>query len=307
LKGNFVLSTDAFPIWPTLTSCYRPVEQYLEWLARCSPVEPALRLRPLDAFLLQQVANHGASAPAVIDLAADATQGASTAFWLANASAHQVFVPRSGNAVAGNWRTHFHAIANAAGWPTNTCNLEADFPPPQLNPLQPTLLLLAINAATTEQLTQTLRDTFLWRPNAVVALLGLRLTGQCEGLKTALDFCQTKPTYRFTLLRELSPFFAASQLGLIALADQSELNLCLERLCQQYEGNFQFLALAKALSERTRPMVITPAPPPVMPAPPAPLDATTLWYEAKRWFWQRVLPPSLKPTVNRLRGRTESQ
>ena len=243
----------------------------------------------------------------VIDLAADATQGASTAFWLANANAHHVFVPRTNNTMAGDWRTHFQTIANAAGWATNTCNLEADFPPPQSNPLQPAISLLAANTADPDQLTQTLRDTFLWRPNAVVALLGLGLTGQCEGLKTALDFCQTKPTYRFTLLRELSPFCAASQLGLIALADQTELNLCLERLRQQYEGNFQFLTLAKALSERAHSTPTTLPPPVTLSAPLAASNTTTLWYETKRWFWQRVLPSSLKPAVNRLRGRAASK
>jgi hypothetical protein len=65
-------------------------------------------------------------------------------------------------------------------------------------------------------------------------------------LNDAIQFCSAAPNRRLTALREISPFFASSQLGLIYNRSNGSIPATLERrIYQQYDGNFQFLRLIR--------------------------------------------------------------
>jgi hypothetical protein len=64
-------------------------------------------------------------------------------------------------------------------------------------------------------------------------------------LNDAIHFCSAAPNRRLTALREISPFFASSQVGLIYNASNQSIPASLDRISQQYDGNFQFLRLVQ--------------------------------------------------------------
>lgn len=307
------LSPEVRQIWPTLTSCYRPIESYVELLAEAGGAaeQPQLNLSALDAFLLHQLVSALPMAPIVIDLAAEATNGASAAFWLASASAHRLIVPHLSalESPSANWRQHFPAIAEVLNWRLEQCNLTVELPAlseltptswpslsASLNPLVPSVVLCAAHEATAAVLANVLNSVFNWQLQALVVLLGFGKVGDHSSIKAALDYCAAHPEYRLTMLRELSPFFFASSVGIVHPINHAELRLLFDRLQYMYEGNFQFLTLAKALTET------------VMQSAPQVKAHTTfamLRSETKRWLWHRVLPRWFKCALNRLRKRPE--
>lgn len=307
-------------LWPTLTTCYRPIEIYRELLAEVSgnTPPPALALSALDAFLLRQVAE-ALPHPTIIDLAADALNGASVAGWLASQTAHQLYAPSCLEPPATDWRQQLPVIAERLEWPLEKADFTRKVPAPnELTPaawealspshnsLSPVLVVLAAPNLEPPALTQTLDSLFHWQPQATVVLLGLQQTGVTPALQTTLDFCVSHAAYRLTLLRELSPFFFASTIGVVHPAQHAGLQLCFDRLRQAFEGNFQFLAMAKALTEATldQPTISQP----LLAYEPSiePPTLTDLGRETKRWLWQRVLPDWLKQALNRARRRAET-
>ena len=80
---------------PTLFECHRPVEQYarLPGPVRDAVGSAALRVSPLDAFLMHQLVSFLPGRPQVIDLTADDTAGASTVLWASHPGVRKVVAP----------------------------------------------------------------------------------------------------------------------------------------------------------------------------------------------------------------------
>lgn len=304
-------SPAARTLWPTLTSCFRPIETYLEWLATATggAPAPALALTALDAFLLRQLAASFPGAPTVIDLAADALNGASVAGWLAGDSTRYLSVPAYGP--PGAWRQHLPAIAELLHWQLNRCEVASTLPslPPAdwakltaaSNPLAPVLVLLPAHLVNVREVLTSLHQ---WQPQAIVALIGVSKTEATPAFKAALDYCAAQPAFTLTLLREISPFFFGSSLVLLHPAEHADIKVFATSLRQSYEGNFQFLAMAQALTQ-TSLQTAPPKPPAFQPYMPSfePPTFADLRGETKRWLWQRVLPPWFKRALSRARQR----
>lgn len=315
-------SPAARTLWPTLTSCYRPIESYLEQLAATSAgaPEPALTLSALDAFLLRQLAAALPSAPTVIDLAADALGGTSVAGWLASGSVRWLSVPAARG--GGAWRKPLPHIAELLGWDLSNCDLAAQLPAEPLteltagtsapwtqwaagaNPLAPVLVLLP---AHWPNLADWLARLHAWQPQAVVAFIGWSKTAASADLPAALNYCAAQPAYTLTPLREVSPFFFNSSLVWLHARDHAAVQTLSERLRQTYEGNFQFLTLVQALTQQSLQKATPAATPVAQPFTPSlePPTFAVLRYETKRWLWQRVLPPWFKRSLNRVRQRPQ--
>src|SRR2546421_1095515 len=99
---------------PTLWTCHRPIERYERLIgaagAPLSPPRTPLRISAIDAFLMYQIASYLPAPPQIIDLLADATEGASTAFWLAHPGVRAVAIPASGE--NGRWRATFAEVCS---------------------------------------------------------------------------------------------------------------------------------------------------------------------------------------------------
>lgn len=233
----------------TITEIYQPVARYLAWLAAQgvapAAAAPPVPLLPLDAFLLVQLACFLPEPPDVFDLAAPATAGSSAILWAAQREAvHTVeiacehadlqrvatLVAQYGADVSGltftaspsgALRASSSATAGASGEPT-----------------RPRLLIAPPDCAgdAADWLAQT--------PAGCVVILGCGPTGASPGLEQALAWAGSASPYRLTLLRELAPALAASQLACVHHREWDTGATSLERIGWLFQGNFDFLRLA---------------------------------------------------------------
>jgi hypothetical protein len=266
------------PRFATLFDCYKPVERYTR-LARLPGRPP---IEPLDAFLMHQVAALYPQEPAVVDLAADATGGATAAFWAAHPAVGHVRVPPAVPVEAGGrgaWRRQFADVMSALAAPPDAWSLddtppalcEDDGPPGGGVPLLVSAFAPDTSPADVQRL---LQQTLALYRDATVLLLGVGRAGDGPALEGAVSFCSHDSPHRLLLARELSPFFAASQLAVISARGDERAGVVLRRIAGTFEGNFQFLSLAEQVVTAAQRAEAAPesaaAPPaPAQPQPPA--------------------------------------
>jgi len=243
----------------TIFSSYRPIDRYLQLVAMASGEKPnpPVTIRGIDAFLMRQVAACHPVAPSVIDLAGDATLGVSTLFWAAQGEKIQDLV--SGRA---NWQPSAPEWTGWVGEAVTMLGLSKEnlsFPEDPLDSpegwravaarlkgLSPLLVTVAPLGDNPRDVEERLRWLTGLRGNVVVLLLPVGPTGASPLTEGALRVCATGSPLQFVLLREVSPFFAASELGLICRRDNSSIPATLARLRVLYDGNFSYVALMEA-------------------------------------------------------------
>jgi hypothetical protein len=254
------MSLSPLPTLPTLFTAHAAVEEYRQW--RCGAAAPpaAVSLSAIDTFLMDRVSAYAPIPPYVIDLAADATDGDSVAFWVGTGL--PVIVPHvSWNpAPAPDWRPLLRAwaarrttpdepegiarhptfvemsLATMGDWQAITTDIPRGIP------------LLVILAETAETADHTGAHLDLLRrcaPHATILLLPLGAIGTGPVLAQTLCACPPGGSQQVTALRELAPFFATSQLGLVAPASDATIPTILERIEGLVAGNFQFLTLVQ--------------------------------------------------------------
>jgi hypothetical protein len=243
--------------YATVARCARPVEEYLRRLSEWGGARPAPRLapRPVDAFLLHQVAAMLPSPPDVIDLAADATAGASTALWAAHPAVRTVWAPR--RAAEANWRERFSDFARDGGGAASAISatrvrldgslfvLPGDWAAlaDAIGRSAPVLALLA--GADAAGLLASAAAEF---PRCLAVVMGLGPIGGDGALEALLAFRRAHPQFRVAALRELSPFLAHSDLAAVYPADHADATAVLGRIAQAFDGNFGFLNLVQAVA-----------------------------------------------------------
>jgi len=235
---------------PTITSCYQPVEGYLRFLQQAGAPQAEVLLRPLDSFLLRQYVAYCSARPTVIDLAAEATLGASTVMWLSYADVTYTVTPLPRwQPSTFKWRSLLLELQNELTIVTSglqdspVLDLKESSDSLHHQSYSPRLYCLAQKVDAIPALSEVLNVLLRWHSQASVMFFPLGLIGESRLLEEALSFCMKHPSYRLTALRELSPFFASSQLGLIYPVQEEEVGKILQRLRQLYEGNFEFLSL----------------------------------------------------------------
>jgi hypothetical protein len=250
--------------YATVARCARPVEEYLRRLSESggAGAAPRLALRPVDAFLLHRVAAMLPSPPDVIDLAADATGGATTALWAAHPSVRAVWAPR--RAAEAPWRDRFADLVRAGAGATDGVSEANRTPRVHLDgPLfvlpsdwaalatavgrsAPVLAVAAGgDGADTAAL---LAAVFAEFPKCLALVAGVGPVGGDDALEALLAFRRAHPDYRVAALRELSPFLAHSDLAAVYPADHPAAADLLGRLAQAFDGNFGFLNLVQAVA-----------------------------------------------------------
>lgn len=244
----------------TLFTAHAPIEEYRRRRGTVGAPSAAVPLSALDTFLMGRIAAYAPVPPHVVDLAADATDGDSVAFWVGTGL--PVIVPRVSwrPAPDPDWRPFLRVWVAGRTMPvesgeTTTCPtfvettlatpdewraITADLP--SGTPLVITLAETAETAVHTAAHLDLLRRC---APDATILLLPLGTTGAGPVLAQALSACPPSGSRRLTALRELAPFFAASELGVVASADNSLISTILERIRGLVAGNFQFITLVQ--------------------------------------------------------------
>lgn len=246
----------------TIFSSYKPVEQYwaLVQAAHTDPPVPAVALRGIDAFLMRQLVACYPTLPTLIDLAGAATLGASTILWASMRDSVQRIVSAEASwddqpdTKQADWRALVNDALPALNIQSNvvqSVDQPLDQPgawqsvTPTLNRLSPLFVALAQPHGTPTEIASRIEWALSLHPNSVILLLPIGATGDSATLEAALSVCKLDSLYRLSPMREVSPFFAMSQLAVISRRDDANIPAILDRLRALYDGNFNYLALAE--------------------------------------------------------------
>jgi hypothetical protein len=238
------------PRLPSLLSVYGPIEQYNLELGRRSPFcGNAAALGPLDAYLVHLLMTAHSGEPAILDLAAEETAGASTLLSLLHP--RQPHVRAVSGPLPGDRRA-YRAVVE-------------DFLQRQVKDLsslqwlphaEPTADLLAETDAfifVSGNTPTVAADVERWLnllPSAIVLVFGLGPVGDCAALDALLQRFPTGSSRRLMLLRESGEALSASKLGMVAERDNAAAEAALQRLKQWFTSNYSFLGLLRSASER---------------------------------------------------------
>jgi hypothetical protein len=220
----------------TIFTAHRPVAAYLR-LPHPSP--PDVLLRGLDSFLLRQSAGFYPVPPTFIDLAADATGGASALLALAHRDLfHAVYVPIQGGAPAP-WRSTFAGALSLLGYTDAAPDLDTPLDlDADLNPLSPPLFLLAPGETPTADVIAQVTPLLEAHPQAALYLLG-----GAHRLAVAAELAAAG--YIVTDTREVHPLFKASTLT-VAAHDTTAADV-LQRIGFLFDGNLNHTSLPASI------------------------------------------------------------
>lgn len=278
----------------TIFNSYRPVEHYFQLIESVigAKSQPSVALRGLDIFLMHMVAGAYPAALSVVDLAGDATLGAVRFFWSAHRGDIRTLFGASVSwqQAVGEWRDWLPAGFEAFQiHPNVLTSLDIPLDQPggweavnkKLNKLSPIMIVAAELGNTPGEIAARMKWlTDLDRRVAMVLVMPVGLTGESPLLVAAnAVYSDPKNPYRFILLREISPFFAQSQLGIICRRDSEAVPEVLHRIREMYEGNFGYANLLEtnykqlqqlqALQNQTMQLSAAASQPPIMPTPAA--------------------------------------
>jgi len=229
---------------PSVDAAGRLVAAYLEALAASEEGvavhrPSALGLGPLDALLVALYLERQPERVTVIDLAAEATFGASSALCARSSNVRGVRIGRG---------------AAATAWPSWRLALEQHLREPGAGasaPIGPIggpgggrrVALLHLGEVDRREADRRIDEALEQAGSGPLVALGLGGSGRCEGLAALL--ARGGGGRRAALFRELSGVVGASGLGLLAEDDEAT-SLTLERIDAFFAGNFDFLRLVEA-------------------------------------------------------------
>ncbi len=238
----------------TIFQAYQPIECYLRLLDDAHVARPIFQIKGIDAFLLRQLAILYPSQATVLDLAGALTGGVSTVFWAAqtDAVAH-TFAADLRRDLKFSWQTlAAEALGQLALSAAALTFVDAPQGVPDMletligsfNRLSPLLVVLPLSESASDGVLDCIARLRMVRPDAIILLLPLGSVGESSILERLLALCGTQSAYRLYALREVSPFFAVSQLGLIVERTNLHIPAIFDRLHATFDGNFNYVALA---------------------------------------------------------------
>jgi hypothetical protein len=271
----------------TISEVYQPIERFLAQTEHAA-VPPLGALAPLDAFLLLQIARFLPQPPQVIDLSTAATAGATAVIWASNRraiQAAQIVV----DAAAGRRleeRLHNLGLTTDGFAFTPAARIAEGVMAPLL------IVAPADQAVSTVALLAQVEA-------ACLVVLDLGPVGDSPALETLLTVAGSATPYRLTLLRELAPSLASSQVAVVQRRDWPEGAAMLERLAELFRGNLDFLRLAHenvvlyeeidALHGKLALQQVTPAQPAAPPVRPRPSVLHRLFRAMLPVAWRKYI------------------
>jgi hypothetical protein len=238
------LERDAF--LPTIATAYTAVEGYLERLAQPGEGQassPPVTIQPIDALLVSLLAAYQPGRPHVIDLASEASGGASTVLCRTIPVVHSVGVPRG---FSGGWHAVMTGYLRDLHQPLAEVydfeNEEAVLLP--ANAPGPLLILAAPCADAATAFAGKVARWLASRPQALVLVLDVGETGVCPILAALTGSCIGAPR-RLALLRERAPALAGSRLAIVGHRSNDVFEEALFRVGRLFNDHFQYLEMVK--------------------------------------------------------------
>jgi hypothetical protein len=238
------------PRLPSVLSVFGPIEQYQAEQDKRAPFRGAAAIiEPLDAYLAHLLVNVYPGEPVLLDLAAEATAGASTLLGLLHPRQPRVyavagplpgdrrayrgmveeFVQRQGKELTPlHWLSRAESAADLHG--------ETD--------------VFIFVAASEPDVDAKAEQWLNFLPSAIVLVFGLGAVGDCAVLDALVHRFPTGSPRRLTLLRESGEVLSASRLGIVAEHSNAAAELTLRRFQQLFTGNYSFLGLLRSVTEQ---------------------------------------------------------
>jgi hypothetical protein len=229
---------------PTIYSSYRPVDDYLRYrkgVLREQDVDPAVAMRPLDALLTHLLISIQPQRVHVVDLAADATDGASTALALTHPSVRRVAVRRSETVDRNRPLLHCHLHLSGVAALPEWIEIEDD-PGAASEPMEPNVSLVLLTAQRRGEESQIAEQVERWLdvvPRALVLVLGVGVTGSCPVLAALANCCGVDSPLRLLLPREWAPSLVGSALGVVGARNQTAVDEIAFRIGPRFNDLYQ--------------------------------------------------------------------
>ncbi len=235
------------PHLPSVQSVFGPIEQYQgELQKRCpAPGNAVAVLEPLDVYLAHLLITVHPGEPAILDLAAEATAGASTLLGLLHP--RQSNVRATGGSLSGDRRAYRGAVeefVQRQGKDLSSLDWLSD-----AEHSHGAMDLVVFVAANKPDVDAEVERCLNHVPSAIVLVFGLGLVGDCAALDALLKRFPTGSSRRLTLLRESGEALSASTLGMVAQRDNDTAEAALQRLKQLFTSNYSFLGLLRSATE----------------------------------------------------------
>ncbi len=242
------------PQRPSILGIYRPIEEY--WssfgLAKSFGPDPERMLDPFDALLMHLVLDMAPNRPVLVDLAAEATGGASSVVGLTHPHVRRVVAVTGAEGESANSGRVVSVLREFSRSPASKLApldvVPADDLPALLPDLPQAVILVHLGGGGPAGLAESIRLWLYEQPDALVLLLGMGRVGECPALESLIRLCAMDSGRRLWLLRELGEVLAASQLGVVARHDHPHVADILVRIQNLYTGNYKFLDLLRAVN-----------------------------------------------------------
>ena len=175
----------------------------------------------------------------------------STVFWLAHSGVQQVIVPYDEKTHL-DWLSWLQSAKKSMALDNDLLILpqgDADLSSrwldveSRLDPLSPPLFVVAVPEIWANGMKSILETLLTLVPEPLIFLFPIGAIGRSTLLDVALSTCLPSSPYQLTVMRDISFFFAGSQLGLIYKRDNHIVPDILRRMGQLYDGNFDLLTL----------------------------------------------------------------
>jgi len=236
------------PHLPSVLSVFGPIEQYQGELQKRGPFHgnAVAALEPLDAYLAHLLITVHPGEPAILDLAAEATTGASTLLSLLHP--RQPHVHALGGPLPGDRRAYRGAVEEFLQRHGKDVSYLQWLP--HAEHLHGQADVVVFVAANKPDIDTAVERCLNQMPSAIVLVFGLGPVGDCAALDALLKHFPTGSSRRLTLLRESGEALSASRLGMVAEHDNATAEALLRRLRQLFTSNYSILGLLRSAAEK---------------------------------------------------------
>jgi hypothetical protein len=236
---------------PSLSTVSGPIEQYYAALQEQRPLaaSTATSLEALDAYLVHLFLNCHPETTTLLDLAAEATAGASSLLGLLHPRVKQVRA--LGGPLPGDRRAYRGVVEDFLFDKGQALSCLEWLSSAELSGQRGTGgdIVLFIEAGCADMDAEVERCLNAV-PSAVVLIFGLGAVGDCAAIDALLRRFPSGSPRRFTLWRESGEALSASRLGMVASRDNPAAKIALVRLKQLFTGNYSFLGLLRSATEQ---------------------------------------------------------
>ena len=237
---------------PSILTTFRPIEAFWDSIGHPDSRGPELEqvLNPLDAFLTHLVLELVPGLPALVDLAAEGTDGATSLIGLNHPHVRRVVASIGGDesaAVQALPALKLYLRGRPGLAPLDV--LPKDALSADLAGQAQVVILIDARVEDPAALADEVGGWLEELPDAVVLVLGLGRVGECGGIESLLRLCAAGAGRRFALMRELEESLAASGLGVVSRLGHPYAAEVLERIQLLHAGNYRQLDLMKAVNQ----------------------------------------------------------